>query len=38
MVSINQLVDIASKVSGKEVFKNHIKGPLGLEEETRIMI
>ncbi len=30
MVSINQLVDIASKVSGKEVFKNHIKGPLGV--------
>jgi len=30
MVSINGLVDIASKVSGKEVEKNHIDGPLGV--------
>ena len=30
MVSINQLVDIAAKVSGKEVEKNHIDGPLGV--------
>jgi nucleoside-diphosphate-sugar epimerase len=30
MVSINQLVDIAAKVSGKEVEKNHIEGPLGV--------
>ena len=30
MVSINQLVDIASKVAGKEVEKNHIDGPLGV--------
>jgi len=30
MVSINQLVDIASKVSDKEVEKNHIDGPLGV--------
>ena len=30
MVSINGLVDIASKVAGKEVEKNHIEGPLGV--------
>jgi len=30
MVSINQLVDIASKVADKEVEKNHIDGPLGV--------
>ena len=30
MVSINQLVDIASKVSGKKVDKKHIDGPLGV--------
>ena len=30
MVSINQIVDIAAKVSGKEVEKNHIEGPLGV--------
>ena len=30
MVSINQLVDIAAKVAGKEVEKNHIDGPLGV--------
>ena len=30
MVSINQLVDIAAKVSGKDVEKNHIDGPLGV--------
>ena len=30
MVSINQLVDIAAKVAGKDVEKNHIDGPLGV--------
>jgi GDP-D-mannose 3', 5'-epimerase len=30
MVSINQLVDIVAKVSGKTVEKNHIDGPLGV--------
>ena len=30
MVSINKLVDIAAKVSGKEVEKNQIEGPLGV--------
>jgi nucleoside-diphosphate-sugar epimerase len=30
MVTINQLVDIAAKVSGKNVKKNHIDGPLGV--------
>ena len=30
MVSINQLVDIAAKVAGKKVEKNHIPGPLGV--------
>ena len=30
MVSINVLVDIAAKVSGKKVEKNHIEGPLGV--------
>jgi len=30
MVSINGLVDIAAKVSGKKVEKNHIDGPLGV--------
>ena len=30
MVTINQLVDIAAKVSGKVVEKNHIDGPLGV--------
>ena len=30
MVSINELVDIASKVADKEVEKNHIDGPLGV--------
>ena len=30
MVTINQLVDIAAKVSGKEVKRNHIDGPLGV--------
>jgi len=30
MVSINALVDIAAKVSGKKVEKNHIEGPLGV--------
>ena len=30
MVTINQLVDTAAKVSGKEVGKNHIDGPLGV--------
>ena len=30
MVTINQLVDTAAKVSGKEVSKMHIDGPLGV--------
>lgn len=30
MVSINELVDIISKVSKKNVIKKHIKGPLGV--------
>ena len=30
MVTINQLVDTAAKVAGKEVKKNHINGPLGV--------
>ena len=30
MVSINQLVDTAAKVAGKEITKNHIDGPLGV--------
>ena len=30
MVSINQLVDTAAKVAGKDVEKNHIDGPLGV--------
>ena len=30
MVTINQLVDTAAKVAGKEVHKMHIDGPLGV--------
>jgi nucleoside-diphosphate-sugar epimerase len=30
MVTINQLADIAAKVSGKKIIKNHIDGPLGV--------
>ena len=30
MVSINQLVDVVSKVANKPVHKNHIPGPLGV--------
>ena len=30
MVTINQLVDIAAKVAGKTISKNHIDGPLGV--------
>jgi nucleoside-diphosphate-sugar epimerase len=30
MVTINQLVDIISKVSGKEITSKHIDGPLGV--------
>ena len=30
MVSINQLVDTAAKVAGKNIKKNHIDGPLGV--------
>jgi GDP-D-mannose 3',5'-epimerase len=30
MVTINQLVDIAAKVAGKSINKNHISGPLGV--------
>ena len=30
MVTINQLVETAARVSGKEVNKQHIDGPLGV--------
>ena len=30
MVSINEVVDTAARVSGKTVEKNHIEGPLGV--------
>jgi nucleoside-diphosphate-sugar epimerase len=30
MVTINQLVETAEKISGKSVNKNHIPGPLGV--------
>jgi nucleoside-diphosphate-sugar epimerase len=30
MVTINQLVETAAKVAGKQVEKNHIDGPLGV--------
>ena len=30
MVTINELVDIAAKISGKKVEKQHIEGPLGV--------
>jgi nucleoside-diphosphate-sugar epimerase len=30
MVTINTLADTAAKVSGKEITKNHIDGPLGV--------
>jgi len=30
MVTINQLVDIASSIEGKEITKKHIDGPLGV--------
>ena len=30
MVTINELVDIAAKVAGKKIKKNHIDGPLGV--------
>ena len=30
MVTINQLVDTAARVSGKKITKNHIDGPLGV--------
>ena len=30
MVTINQLADIAAKVAGKKITKNHIDGPLGV--------
>jgi GDP-D-mannose 3',5'-epimerase len=30
MVTINQLVDIACSIEGKEITKNHIDGPLGV--------
>lgn len=30
MVTINQLADVAAKVAGKKVEKNHIDGPLGV--------
>ena len=30
MVTINQLVDTAAKVAGKNISKEHIDGPLGV--------
>jgi GDP-D-mannose 3', 5'-epimerase len=30
MVTINQLVDMAAKIAGKSIGKNHIPGPLGV--------
>ena len=30
MVTINQLVDIAASIEGKEITKKHIDGPLGV--------
>ena len=30
MVTINQLVDMAAKIAGKKIGKNHILGPLGV--------
>jgi GDP-D-mannose 3',5'-epimerase len=30
MVTINQLVDIAARVAGKQIIKKHIPGPLGV--------
>ena len=30
MVTINQLVEMAAKIAGKEIFINHIPGPLGV--------
>ena len=30
MVTINELVDTAARVAGKNVEKNHIDGPLGV--------
>ena len=30
MVSINQLIDITSKIADKEIVVNHIDGPLGV--------
>ena len=30
MVTINQLVDIISKIAGKKISINHIDGPLGV--------
>ena len=30
MVTINQLVDIAAKVAGKKITKDHVDGPLGV--------
>jgi len=30
MVTINQLVDIAAKIAGKKITKDHVDGPLGV--------
>jgi nucleoside-diphosphate-sugar epimerase len=30
MVTINQLVDITSRIAGKEISKNHVPGPTGV--------
>jgi GDP-D-mannose 3', 5'-epimerase len=34
MVTINQLVDIASQIAGKKLIKKHIPGPLGVRGRT----
>ena len=38
MVTINQLVDIACSIEGKEITKNHIDGPLGVRLGSRLPI
>ena len=38
MVTIDELVETVARVSGKQVTKRHIDGPLGFEDEILIMI
>jgi nucleoside-diphosphate-sugar epimerase len=33
-ISVNQLVDIAAKVAGKEIKVRHIEGPVGVESRN----